>query len=504
MSRTGKFFKNIKFVLVFQVIDTVVRFFCRRVFVAVLIREYLGLNGIFSNIISVLSLAELGVGTAITYSLYKPLAEGNREQIAGLMALFRRLYWVIGSVIAVLGVALTPLLPVLIRKLPDIPNIQLMYLLFVLNSAVSYFFSYKQMLLTADQRGYIVTICGDGISVLMQIVQALFLWLTKEYFVYLGVSIAATLIRNIVLSCVVDRIYPFLGQGNADSLPGSVKQEILRNIKALLFHKIGGVVVLATDNLLISGFVGVVAVGLYSNYQMITNRLNAIYGQFYKVLIASVGNLGATENTKHSLEVFWRLNLVGNWLYGFSTVCLTVLMNPFIELWLGNDYLFGQGIVCLIALNFYVTGMRRIMTTFREGYGLYWYDRYKPVAESIINLGTSIALAIPFGVAGILAGTFIGTMLTSFWIEPLVLFKYGFHASVKPFFRNYAVNTLTTVVTIVLVWNLCMLLPGEGLLRFAAEMVVCAVLGNLGYLIAYLRRDEFKFFLQLLRHRISR
>lgn len=497
MSRTKNSLKNIKYALFFQAASILVSFFTRRVFVQMLSQEYLGLNGTFANILSMLSLAELGVGSAITYSLYKPLAEKDEKQIAARMALFRRAYWTIGLTVALLGVCLTPFLAVLIRDLPDIPNIHLIYFLFVLNTSLSYFFSYKQSLIFADQRQYLATVCHRSLNILLQLAQALFLWFTKEYFIYLELQIGTTLLENLILSLIADRLYPYINANPHEKIDPTAKAEIIKNTKAMMIHRVASIVVFGTDNLLISYFVGVVAVGLYSNYLMITSALTGIYGQLFSALTASVGNLGATADSKQVFAVFRRLNFAGSWLYGFSAVCLAVLLNPFIELWLGTDYLFSQDIVRLIVLNFYVTGMRQVVLTFRSAEGLYWYDRHKAIAESIVNLTVSAVLAVPFGVAGIFIGTFISTMTTCFWAEPVVLFKYGLHTSVRPFFKDYAVNTVITLLTFSAVWYICEALPGTGLPLFIGKMMVCAVGGNVGFLLAYGRRDEFHYFVEL-------
>ncbi|MCI9466497.1 MAG: hypothetical protein HFE99_05200 [Ruminiclostridium sp.] len=498
MSRTENSLRNIKFALFFQAASILVAFLTRKVFVLVLTQEYLGLDGTFSNILTMLSLAELGIGGAITYSLYKPLAQDDRAQITALMALFRRVYWSIGGIVALLGCALAPLLPVLIRDMPDLPHIYLIYMLFVLNTALSYFGVYKQSLIIADQRQYITSTCHYGLKMLLFLAQALFLWLTHNYFVYLGLMLGATLAENLILTYQANRLYPYLKKATPAPLPQETRKDILRNTKALLTHRVGGIVVFGTDNLLISAFVGVISVGLYSNYLMVTNGLKTAYGQLFRSLTASVGNLGATKDSgQAALPVYWKVNFVGGWLFGFSAICLAVLLNPFIDLWLGEAFLFRQEIVCLIALNFYVTGMREATLTFRDAYGLYWYDRHKPIAESLINLAVSAALAIPLGVAGIFLGTFISTMTTCFWIEPVVLFHYGFHAPVKRYFQEYAVNTLVTLATGAVVWWLCTLLPGSGMVLFCGKAAVCLVAGNLGYLLAYHRREEFRYFLQL-------
>lgn len=498
MSRTENSLKNIRVTLFFQAATILVGFFTRKIFVQALTQEYLGLNGAFSNILSVLSLTELGIGSAITYSLYRPLAERDVGQIIPLMAFFRRVYRVIGLAVALLGCALSPLLPVLVKDLPDIPHLYLIYLLFVLDSSLSYFYVYKQSLIIADQRQYLTSACHHGLKILLRLTQALFLRLTRDYFVYLGLQIGATLLENAILSFLAGRRYPYLAAQAPARLSPEIRRDILRNTKAMIAHKIGGVVVFGTDSLLISLFAGAVPVGLYSNYLMVTGGLTSAYRQIFQSLTASVGNLGAAKEPELALPVFGRVSFAGAWLYGFSSVCLLVLLDPFIELWVGKEYLFSREIVELIVLNFYVTGMRESGHIFREAYGLYWYERYKPIAESIINLTVSAILAVPFGIRGIFAGTFISTMATCFWIEPLVLFKYALHSSAGPYFKNYAVNTLITLLTAAAVWQSCELLPGTGLPLFWAKAAVCAAVGNLGYLLAYRRREEFRYFAGLL------
>lgn len=477
--------------------SAIVSFFTRKIFVLVLTKEYLGLNGTFSNILSILSLTELGVGTAITFSLYKPLAQGSQGQVTAIMALYRRIYRVIGIVVAALGSALMPLLPVLIRELPDIPHLNLIYLLFVFNSALSYFYAYKQSLIIADQRQYIVTAWQSGLDMVLVTAQAVFLLLTRNYFVYLGLQIGMTLLKNIILSRQADRLYPFLRVAGHENLDSGIKREIVLNVKALFTHNLGGIVVFSTDNLLIAHFVGMVGVGLYSNYLMVVNNLRTIYDQLFRSATASAGNLGASENPQRALSVFWNMNFFACWLFGFSSVCLAVLLNPFITLWMGADYLLSQGVVWLIALNFYVWGMRKAVLLFWNAYGLYWHDRYKPIAECVVNLAASIVLAVRFGIAGILAGTVISTMTTCFWIEPVLLFRHAFQTSSGRFFRDYAVNTVVTLLTLGVVWIVCAMLPA-GIPAFIAKMALCTVLGNAGFLIAYCRRKEFRYFVQIL------
>lgn len=497
MSRTENSLRNIKFTLVFRLLRTVVTFFTRKVFVMVLTQDYLGLDGIFSNILSMFSLTELGIGSAISYSLYKPLAENDREQTAALMRLFGRAYRLIGIAVALLGCALAPFLSKLIRDIPEISHIYVIYILFVLNSALSYLSGYKQSLLIADQRQYLTAACNNALTVICHLAQALLLWITRNYFVYLAVQIGMTLLENVILSFWTHRLYPYIATTPSSPLKGSARKEIMRNTKAMLAHKVGGIVVLGTDQLLISYFIGAAAVGIYSNYFMVTSSLNGLYALLFSSVTASIGNLGVTSDCGRVLSVFRKINFAAGWLYGFTAISLGVLLNPFIELWVGADYLFEQKIVWLMVLNFYLYGMRQAVLTFRDAMGLYWYERHKPIVEMTVNMVVSVVLAVPFGVAGIFIGTIISTISTCFWVEPLVLHKYGLHSSVWPYYKEYLVNSLITLLTFSVVWQVCVALPGQGVLLFLAKLAVCVAGGNTGYLLFYCRREEFHYFVKM-------
>ena len=497
MSRTDNSLRNLKTAVLFKLAAIVVNFIARKIFVVVLTKEYLGLDGTFANILTMLSLAELGVGTAITYSMYKPLAEGDRELILSLMTLYRKFYTIIGITVGVLGAALTPFLQYIIRDIPDIPHIRLIYLMFVLDSSISYFLVYKQSLISADQKQHIVTSYQYKTSMAVTAAQCAALLLTGDYILYLALKLCATFVCNALLARKADRLYPYLKQKTVQPLPAPVRQDISKNIRAMIAHKLGSVVVFGTDNVLIAYFVGAVSVGLYSNYLLITEGLASAYSMIFRAMTASIGNLCAAEDTAHAQAVFWRVDLLTRWIYGFSAVCLVVLFNPFISLWLGADYLFSMPIVLLIVLSFYVSGMRRSVLTFREAMGLYWYDRHKPLFESAINLAVSILLAKPFGIVGIFIGTVVSTLSTCTWVEPYILFRHGFGAPVGKYFAHYALNTLLTAFAGAATWCICALLPQTGFGSFIIKVLLCCVIPNLFFLLVYGTTSEFHYFLTL-------
>ena len=497
--RTFNSLRNVKVSVICQCLGIIISFLLRRVFVSTLSSEYLGVHGTFTSILSMLSLAELGVGSAISYSLYKPIAENNRDQICALMQLYRKVYFVIGCIVFLLGGVLTPLLQFIVRDLPELPYIRLIFFLFVVNSASSYFFTYKQSLITATQNKYIVSLYHYGLNALMYLVQAFFLLISKNYILYLVTEFVFVFIRNVLLAKKADKLFPEYVKKTSAALEKDTRKSIIRNTKAMMAHRLGGVVVLGTDNLLISYFVGFISTGLYSNYRMVTSGLGAVLNTVFHSLTASVGNLGATEDHTHALLVFRRVDFAARWLFGFSAICLAVLFNPFIELWVGREYLFDEKIVLVIAINYYLSGMRQSVLTFRDAYGLYWYDRWKPVAEIIINLTSSILLARVYGVLGILLGTLISTLLTCFWMEPYVLYKYALKAPIRNYFLSYLIGVVITITAGALVWWICGLLPNGGWALWLLKCAVCVALSNLLFAIAFHKNPMFSYFLNLLK-----
>ena len=454
MSRTNSSLKNLTAAMIGQALGIVVNLFSRIIFLRCLNEEYLGLNGLFTNILTIFSLVELGIGPAMNFSLYRPLAEKNTPQIKSIMRLYKRAYILIGCVIAAIGLLFTPLYPVFLEKVPDIPRLTLIYWLFVLNTAISYFFSYKRALLICDEKRYIATIYRYLFYFIMNLVQIAVLIYTRDYIFYLIIQVIFTFLENVGVSWKANQIYPYLKEKDIAPIPQKTTREIKQNIGAMLLHKIGGMVVLSTDNLILSKFVGLAAVGIYSNYYLITDALNKIISQVFMSITASIGNLNAlhTEKDIEKLEeTFERIFFLNFWIYGFCSCCLWILLNPFISLWLGESLLLDNFTVFIIVVNFYLYGMRKSALTFREATGAFYYDRWRPLAESTINITASIILAKSLGTAGVFLGTIISTLSTCIWIEPYVLFKHVFKKSTRKYAADFMLYTLVSMAACIIV-----------------------------------------------------
>lgn len=479
-------------------------FATRKIFVVYLSIEYLGLNGLFSNILSMLSLAELGIGTAICYSLYKPLAFNETEKIQALMQLFKKAYTIIGFLVLGIGLSLIPLLPFILGEVPNIPHINFIYALFIIDSGASYFLSYKRTILVADQKKYIDTTYYYGFQIVKSLLQILVLVLTGNFIFFLLVMLGTTVIENLVIRHKINRMYPYLIKMKKKSLSREEKTQIKKNVYALTFHKIGGVIVNGTDNILMVKFVSLTSAGINANYTMITTALRKIMGIIFSSLTASIGNLAAEKHGEGSKPFFDQLNFISAWIYGFSAISLLALFNPFISLWLGSEYLFDYAVVFVIVLNFYLAGMLMPVRTFNSSMGLFWYDRYKPIFESIINLGFSIYLVNKIGLVGVLIGTTISTVTTCSWFEPFVLFKFGFELPVSKYFFNYVRYTL---VTILIGWvtfkGIAFVEISNRFGDFFVSMILCAIIPNVLYILVYFRNIEFintrKLFMRVIR-----
>jgi O-antigen/teichoic acid export membrane protein len=491
--------RNVTVNLVSQVLSIIMSFICRTVFIQTLGEKYLGVDGLFGNILSLLALAELGIGSTIIYHMYLPLAQNDQRKLGALMALFKKTYRIIGLVIGAIGLILTPFYHYFIDSSVSIPHLTLIYLLYVFNSVITYFYSCQQCIITADQKGYIVTVYRYGFCIAQNILQILILLLTHNFILYFCLQILFSFFTNFFLAKKAGKMYPFLHQYRNEKLSAQDKAEIFKNVKAMFMHRFGAVIVNGTDNLVISALFGVVSVGLYSNYYMITSKLTDFTSQIFDGITASVGNLGVEESDKRSYRIFQITNFAGFWIFSFCSICLLCLFNPFIELWVGAKMLLPTNVMVLIVLNFYATGMRQATLTFKNSFGLFWYDRYNAVAEAAINLVCSIVLANKIGLAGVFLGTLISTLTTDLWVEPLVLYRHGFHRSPAPYFLWYVLYTALAASAGVVTWYCCSLIPGSGILQFAAKLVICLIVPNALFLIIFFRSKNFQDLIEVVK-----
>ena len=476
-----------------QILSILMSFICRTVFIQTLGKTYLGVDGLFGNILSLLALAELGFGQTIIYHMYQPLAQHDKKKLGALMSLFKKTYRTIGLIIGAVGLLLTPFYHFFIDSSVNIPNLTLIYLLYVFNSVITYFFSCQQCIITADQKDYICTVYRYGFCIAQNVIQIIVLLRTQNFILYFCMQILFSFFTNFFLAKKAGKMYPFLKRYEHEKLVPADRADIIKNVKAMFMHRFGGVVVNGTDNLVISAFFGVASVGLYSNYYLIVSKLTDITSQIFNGITASVGNFGATEGGRKSYRIYLVTNFIGFWIFSFCSICLFCLFDPFIRLWVGEKMLLPVDVMFFIVLNFYATGMRQATLTFKNSFGLFWYDRHKAIIEALINLGVSIALAKSMGIAGVFVGTLVSTLTTDLWVEPLVLYRHGFHRSVAPYFLRYAIYAFLTFAVGYLTWRCCSLVAIGGILGFAAKCFICLIVPNAAYLLIFYRTKEFQY-----------
>lgn len=498
-TRTENAVLNSVFSIISKLTTVLLSFIVRTVFVRVLTKEYLGLNGLFSNIITMLSLVDLGIGIAIPYSLYKPLAEKDEDKINALMRFYRKVYNVIGILVLVIGLSITPFLNLFIKEMPDIPHINIIYILFVLNSVASYFFIYKQSLIQSDQKSYIVTKISIIVAIIKSIVEMIVLLVFKNYILYLSISIIATIAQNIIISWKCNKMYPYIKKKSNAVIKREEIKDMIKNIKSLFIYRIAMVIVNGTDNVIISKMIGLVEVGLYSNYLMVINAVNSIISQVFSSITASIGNFIVTKKRDASEKLFHNINFCSFYIYGICSICLITLLNPFIEWWLGSDYLLPFATTFVLGLNVYVLGMQNVAVSFRTAYGLFWEARYRPIATVIVNIVTSVILAKWIGITGVFVGTFICRITTTTIFDPLVLYKHGFKKSSKEFFKKYVIYMLVFLVTTAICIAATFLINGNNIWTLIVKGIVVFVIANICFILFSRKKEEFTYFLDKIK-----
>lgn len=495
-SRTKNATCNVSMAIACKFVDQILTFIVRTVFIKTLSIEYLGVNGLFTGILSFLSLAELGIGSAIIYLMYKPIAENNMQKIQAYMSAYKKLYNILGVVVFAIGASLTPFLDFFIKERPSIDiNLELIYILYIVQTVSTYFFAYKQSIFTASQKGYIINQCTMAFSVIRSIFEIIFLIATKNFLIYLIIKVITNYAQNIFLAKLADRQYPFLKEKTKQKLTKEKVHEIKKNVSAMFLHKIGAVVLNSSDNLILSKFIGLVTVGLYSNYSTILTVVKTVLWTVFDAIVPSVGNLCAQDNGEQKYNVFKGIQLANLWISGFCTICLGVLINPFITLWIGENYLLPQVTVWAIIISYYVQTNMRAIEMFRSATGLFYNDRFVPLIQCAINIIVSIIMVQFWGVAGIFVGTSLSVLLTGFWVQPMMVFKYIFKKPLYLYFVSYLKNTVVTVIALFATLLISNLVDG-GIVAFLIKMACCIVIPNVIYLVVYFRTPEFKYLFQ--------
>lgn len=494
-SYVGNATKNVLSSVVQSIVNIVINLLSRVIFVRILNESYLGINGLFSNILNILSIADLGLGTAMMFHLYKPIAENNIQKIQELVVFFRKIYLYIAMAILVIGLFLVPFLKRIINLEEEIPFLHGYYILALLNVVISYLFVYRTILIIADQKNYLLNRCINIFKIITFVFQAIVLILFKQYFLYLLVALFTSLICNLWQNKIALQLYPYLKEVNI-TLPSEDRKKIFIDIKALFLYRISGVIQSNTDSILTSIFVGTVFVGYYSNYVLLITVIVGVLTLIFNNVKASIGNMLANKNVNKEKKwfLFKSMELVNYWLVAFCFVAFIVLSSDFIGMCFGKTYELPLVTVVLIALNFYTNNIRQTIWVFRETTGLFHQTRYITLVTAIINLFLSIIMGYFGGMGGIILATVIARMVYAWWREPQILFKQYFQITSRYYYIQYIRRILLCVIICCLTYFVCTYVSIHNvLLQFIVKVGICGVLPNIILLFIYRNTDEFKY-----------
>ena len=497
MGRTEKSIRNLKFALLAQIVTIALSFLTRTCLVRFLGIEAVALNGLFTQVITAISLAEMGTGTAIVYNLYKPLAEGDHEKVSQLMNLFRAAYWVIAAATIVIGIVLLPWLPYLITDVTrDISYIRIVYLMFVFQSAVSYLFSYKIALMQADQNGYIYTRTYTVFKLVGTVPVLIAMVISKNYLVYLGANILLSVVTNAYASGIAQKKYPYIDK--RAKLPKEEKRQIFSNIRNLFIMQFAGRVVDSTDNILISSMISTILVGLYSNYMVVIGVFKQLSDKLMVAASASMGNLFVTDDTDSKEKNLYRLTFI---FYIFASVaCVGTYscVQPFIQLWLGGEYLLELPVVFVLCFLYFVAIVYEPLKNAMYLTGFFSIGRNISFSSAMTNLVVSVILGRKIGLIGI----FIGTM-TTYVIEIVAktyyLFKQYLKRSAKYYIVLWIKMTLVFLAELWVVHTIGSRLVLTALPAFLVMGVLSVLITVIAVTLVFFKTDLYSYVMWLLK-----
>lgn len=503
IERTKNTVRNIVFGVGARIVSIVLPFVSRTAILYVLGKEYLGLSSLFSSILQFLSLTELGVGGAMVYSMYRPIATNDHATIRALMNLYRKFYRIIGAVIFGLGLCLLPVLHLLVHEdLPGDVNLYVLYLIYLFNAALSYWlFAYKSALLRAHQRIDVESKISTAITVLSYAVMLSCLYLTKNYYAYIVWLPVFTIVTNIIRLIYVNKHFPHLKPEG--EISEELRQSIIKKVKALFGTKLNSVVLNAADNIVMAAFFGLTTIAMYGNYYYIMSSITGFLGICYSAMTAGLGNSIALESVEKNYRDFLKFSFMNSWMVGWCCICLVCLYQPFMRLWVGESLMFPFYIVLEFALYFYVYQIRKIPVTYKDAAGIWWEDRFRPYVCMVVNLALNIVLVQTIGVSGIILSTVFSLVISIPW-ENYTIFKYVFSMSSWEYYGKMAYYLLVTVVAGGVTLWVCSFC-GNSIAALLLRAVICVIVPNILILLGNCRSREFKeskaFVLGIVRRR---
>lgn len=504
-SRTRNAFLNVMTGIGGQLLVTVLKFVTRTVFIQMLGQAYLGINGLFADILSMLSLTELGVDSAIVYRLYKPLAEHDDKRVRVLMKFYKQAYRVIGTVILLLGLALIPLLPVLIKDYDSLAaleiNAVLVFILFLMQSVSSYwFFAYRSTIMRANQKKYILDLADYVVTIASNAAQILVLILLKNFVAYTATVLGFSIIRSFVNAAIAGHFYPQFFEKETDRLTKDEIINLFKDCGAVFVYKVNGVVLKATDNIVLSSFVGLAMVGIYSNYLLFYVTIKSLLGQVYNAVKAGMGNLFVGDDLSKQYRVFKVMNFITVVLYGTAGVGIAVCADELIRVWVSDSYVIPQPFAILIGIEILLMGLVNNLYQIRSVSGVFRQMWYRPILGIVINLVVSVCLVQICGIYGVIIGTIASMFLSNLLVDPVVIHKYSFK-NYKPvsayYLRNLLYFAVLAAVCAVDMWICSVFFTSHGWFSVIAHILIVAISVPGAFVLLFWKTHECKYLVQL-------
>lgn len=492
MSRTLNSAKNLIAGISISVVMTLLGFITRKIFVDTIGVEYLGLNGLLQNILGIMTLLEGGFATSVIYNMYKPLAEDNKVEILGLLQLYKKVYRYIALGISIFGLCLYPFLEFFIEDSSDLDYLGIVYFIFLFNSIIQYFTAYKWSLINASQQNYKLATINLSYQIILSITKIAILYITKNYILFLIVESICNIGLNIAVVRKANKLFPYIVNAPKYKVSPSVKKNIITNMKALFLHSLGGYFMHSTDNIVMSAYLGVGIVGLYSNYTLLTSTIKSFTSQILNSFSESVGNLIASESRDHSYKVFKTIYFVNFLTVSIPVIVLAVTAQPFLNWWLGEQYVLSNMVLALILLNFYIDGMRTTILTFKSKAGIFTKDKFTPLLQGLINLILSLLFVRYWGLKGVLMATSISIIAISFWQWPRLIYRYVFHVKLKEFFYHYFFYFAAFIISLIISLVLASLFNSFDVLLQVIVNCLMSLVVTIGiYIILFRKTSEY-------------
>lgn len=504
INKTQNAARNMFFGTVQKIVNIIMPFITRTAMIYTLGANYLGLNSLFTSILQVLNLAELGVGSAMIFSMYKPIAEDDRDTICALMRLYKIYYRVIGLVILAAGIAITPFVPMLIKK--DIPNGINIYVLYLMNlgsTVLSYWlFAYKNCLLYAHQRNDVIDRTSTIVICVQQVLQLLILFVFKNYYFYLIIVLGAQVAKNLINAFIVSKMYPeYIPRGTLEKEKVRV---INQRVKDLFTSKIGSVVINSADSIVISAFMGLTALAMYQNYYYIMNSVSTFVFVIFSACTAGIGNSLITNSLQKNYRDFKDLTFIIAWISGFCVCCFYSLNQPFMKIWVGEDMMYGMDVVVLFCIYFYLYILSGVFSTYKDAAGIWHEDRFRAIIGAAVNLVINIAFVRKFGIYAILMSTILSYIVVNIPWLIYNLFHVLFKLSPQKYVFRTVVYVGVTVIICMINGFLCECIPIGGIVGLLLRGLICLIIPNLLFFVVFHRTTEFKDCMVLVKRMIKK